>query len=140
MAVFARLLLGVYLFMGAFWDIKNKELPTLFLLTGFLTVPFFIIADGAEPVERLIGLIPGVVLLAVAMLSHGIGIADVIIVFIVGISIRIAGVIAVLTISFMLMAVVSGVMLVIGKLGRKSTLPYIPFAFIGYILFCVLNI
>ena len=114
-----KIILGIYLFYASLTDIKEKKLSITYLVAGFAIIPFFLFFDEIELIERLTGVIPGILLWTVSVISKGVGKADV------------------LSVSFILIAIFSGFMLLFGKLKLKSRLPYIPFAFAGYLVSCI---
>ena len=140
MGFIAKIILGMYLLFASLIDIRKKRLSIVYLGAGFVIIPLFIISDGVELTERLIGLIPGILLYTISIISKGVGEADIIIIILLGLSIRIGGIILVLMVSFLIIAVYSGFMLIFGRLKLKSKIPYIPFAFAGYLATCLLQL
>ena len=132
-----KIILGIYLFYASLTDIKEKKLSITYLVAGFAIIPFFLFFDEIELIERLTGVIPGILLWTASVISKGVGKADVVVVILIGLCIRIGGIILVLSVSFILIAIFSGFMLLFGKLKLKSRIPYIPFAFAGYLVSCI---
>lgn len=130
-----ELCFGIYLFLLSLQDIRKKEIPLVELLAGLVFAPFFIMSDDAcKIVGYITGAIPGVVFLAVAYLSRGqIGQADACVLICIGLCMGVGPVIGIISASLILVAVTSMIMLIAGRLNRKSTLPFIPFIFAGYI-------
>ena len=136
MYLVCKILFGVYLASLSVEDIRKKSLPIPGIAAGLLFMPFFVIAEGTSDItvmDNLKGMIPGVLLLFISFVSRGqIGTGDGAMVLITGFAIGIGGIVIVLTGALLLISVFSVLMLVLGKLNRKSTLPFIPFVFAGY--------
>ena len=137
MYLVCKILFGVYLAYLSVEDIRKKSLPVPGIAAGLLFVPFFVITEGASNItllDNLKGMIPGVLLIFISYLSRGqIGIGDGAVVLITGVAIGIGNIVIVLTGALMLISVFSMLMLLLGKLNRKSTLPFVPFVFAGYL-------
>ena len=137
MYLVCKILFGVYLTYLSVEDIRKKSLPVPGIAAGLLFVPFFVITEGASNItllDNLKGMIPGVLLIFISFLSRGqIGIGDGAVVLITGVAIGIGNIVIVLTGALMLISVFSMLMLLLGKLNRKSTLPFVPFVFAGYL-------
>ena len=131
---------GLYLGLISIMDIRSKTIPLKWLLCGTIFIPaYFLTGEAGELKTKVLGTIPGAVLMLISVASRGqIGMADAVLIMIMGACIGIGRVISVISISFMAIAAVSMVMLIAGKLNRKSTLPYIPFVLLGYTASAVL--
>ena len=127
-------LLGGYLLLLSVEDIRKKKIPIWVLAAAILVSPLFWLFSEEEISTFILGIIPGVILILISFVSRGgIGLADAFVVVILGMNTGLTAVLMTVTISFGLIALFSGGMLIAGKLKLKSTLPYIPFAFAGYI-------
>lgn len=137
MRMIIKAVYGIYLLLMSVRDIKYRELPIAMLGAGFIFVPIFILTDNdGGLLSYIYGAIPGIVFLIVSILSRGqMGPADAFVLICMGLCIGIGPVIGVISSSLILIALVSMILLVMGKLNRKSTLPYVPFILTGY-LFC----
>lgn len=137
MYLVCKILFGVYLAYLSVEDIRKKSLPVPGIAAGLLFVPFFVITEGASNItllDNLKGMIPGGLLIFISFLSRGqIGIGDGAVVLITGVAIGIGNIVIVLTGALLLISVFSMLMLLLGKLNRKSTLPFVPFVFAGYL-------
>lgn len=137
MYLVCKILFGVYLAYLSVEDIRKKSLPVLGIAAGLLFVPFFVISEGTLNItllDNLKGMIPGGLLIFISFLSRGqIGIGDGAVVLITGVAIGIGNIVIVLTGALLLISVFSMLMLLLGKLNRKSTLPFVPFVFAGYL-------
>lgn len=128
-------LLGGYLLFLSVEDIRRKKVPIWALAAALAVSPLFWLFKEEDVGTFLLGIIPGAVLILISFVSRGgIGLADAAVVIILGINTGLTSVLMAVTISFGLIALFSGGMLIAGKLRLKSTLPYIPFAFLGYVI------
>lgn len=128
-------LLGGYLLFLSVEDIRRKKVPIWALAAALAVSPLFWLFKEEDVGTFLLGIIPGAVLILISFVSRGgIGLADAAVVIILGINTGLTAVLMTVTISFGLIALFSGGMLIAGKLRLKSTLPYIPFAFLGYVI------
>ena len=138
MRIVFYVIFGIYIAVLSLEDLFKKSVPVALLLAGILFIPAGLLTEGAESIsiaDNILGLIPGAVLLVISFVSRGqIGIGDGGLVLMLGASLGIESVIRILTAALLLITIFSGVMLVMRKLKRKSTLPFIPFLFAGYIL------
>lgn len=128
-------LLGGYLLFLSVEDIRRKKVPIWALAAALAVSPLFWLFKEEDVGTFLLGIIPGAALILISFVSRGgIGLADAAVVIILGINTGLTSVLMTVTISFGLIALFSGGMLIAGKLRLKSTLPYIPFAFLGYVI------
>lgn len=129
---------GIYIAVLSIEDILKKSIPVFLLAAGVLFIPLGILIERAEGLSlagNIYGVIPGLVLLVISFVSRGqIGIADGCLVAVTGASLGLEAAIRILTGALFLITLFSGGMLIAGKLTRKSTLPFIPFVFAGYLL------
>ena len=126
---------GVYLLILAWIDFRNKQIPVKWLLIGPVFVPLFIyVGNDGGILGNALGLIPGVVFFCISFICKGqIGPADAFVILCTGACIGLKAIITAVSVSLFGVAVVSAVMLISRKMNRKSTIPYIPFIFLGYI-------
>ena len=136
MSIALYICFGVFLLILSVEDIRKRKIDIRLLLAGTVFTPFcFIFFEDTDLSSHLLGMIPGLLLLAIYFFSRGqIGIADVIAVIMLGVDLGIGMVVSYLSVSFLLIALFSGGMLILGKLRLKSRLPYIPFLFVGYVI------
>ncbi|MBO4421423.1 MAG: prepilin peptidase [Lachnospiraceae bacterium] len=138
MRIVLYVIFGIYIAVLSLEDLLKKSVPVALLAAGVLFIPAGLLTEGAESIsvaDNILGLIPGAMLLVISFVSRGqIGVGDGGLVMMLGASLGIETVIRILTAALLLITVFSGIMLVMRKLKRKSTLPFIPFLFAGYIL------
>ena len=126
---------GVFLLLGAIWDIKYKKLP-LALLVCFMAAgaPVNIFWPKYSVWDIAVGAFIGVLLYAISYVTSGqIGEGDGLLFVATGFFVGGAGNIVLLLWASVLCAVPAGVMLVIKKAGRKDRIPFVPFVFLAYL-------
>ena len=131
-----KILYGLYLLILSGIDIRKKKIHIAALLTGAVFAPLFILSDNDASCEKyILGIIPGVVFFFISLASRGqVGMADAGIILCIGICTGIGGIVSILAVSFIAIALTAIFLLATKKLGRKSSLPFIPFLFLGYIV------
>lgn len=140
MDIVVNILFSVYLLVLALIDIKKRELKLSYIAGGLLFIPLFYLCGRLQVTDSLLGLIPGVLFLILYYITgKQIGMADVILVLVLGLDIGLAGCISVISAALLLVAPVAVVLLVSGKLTRKSSVPFVPFIFAGNLLRILLN-
>ena len=127
--------MGLFLALGAIWDIKKKKIPlallVCFIATGLLTNIFW---PEHSARDIVLGAFIGGVLYAVSYVTSGqIGEGDGILFVATGLFVGGINNFALLLWSSVLCAVLAGIILVAKKAGRKDTIPFVPFVFLAYI-------
>ena len=129
---------------GSFIDIRKKSLPKTFVAvicmvsTVMLVIGFFLSVSSISYMEAGIGAMIGGVVMVASFFSNGcIGMADAILVFITGLLFGYMGSIEVTLYAIFFAAIVSMILISFGKAGRKSHIPFIPFMFLGYVLYSI---
>lgn len=111
-------------------EISHKELwitATILLLAGMLS--------GAEWESRLGGTAYGAVVVVFCLFSkEALGLADGVIILVCGVAFGLYETAGVSFIAMVATALVSAVLLICKKAGRKSRLPFFPFLLFGYVL------
>ncbi len=127
-------ILGLITLIGAVFDLKTKKIPTVLLITGGLAlaaaVPLF--AQELPLRQRLLGLVPGLILLGISLWKRMIGIGDVVLILMYGWGLGFRMMCFHLLISFLCLFPVSLSLLAFRRLKRTDTIPFYPFAAIGY--------
>lgn len=127
--------LGIWLLVCSIQDVKRKEIHIALLLAGMITsivLSIFLIDISIE--SRIIGVFLGGTLIGLHFLSRGqIGIADGLIVSGLGLGLGFSISSAILLLSLFLSAVVSLFLIVLKKVKRKTTIPFVPFLFVAYL-------
>ena len=127
----------VMLFCGSVMDIRKKELPRIFLLGCGLLCALLVLQGKPGWGELLMGLLPGVVLWAAGKLSGCIGEADAVLVLCLGAMYGLSGSGELLMYALLLAAVAAIILISLKHAGKRSTLPFVPFLFAGFLLFCL---
>lgn len=119
----------------AFFDIKHKMIPVVPVIVIGASLLAGALLDG-EPVLKLVtGLIPGGILLLLAVCtSESIGIGDGLVFCMIGAGCGFTRTITVLGLALVISAVISMVLLCKGKVEKKTELPFLPSVFLGFCL------
>ena len=130
---------GIYLFVMAVVDMKSRYLSVKILaFGGMLCIMSAFITTTVIWQSMAGGLLTGAVFVILSLLTRGqIGMADGIVLCMTGIVSGTAGNLAIIAWALILVAIVSTVLVLIKRLGRRSRIPFIPFIFAGYVLRCV---
>ncbi|MCH5251555.1 MAG: hypothetical protein J1F22_01160 [Lachnospiraceae bacterium] len=127
------LLAGIYLAVMAVLDRKYKKIP---VIPGVVCLVFVILGQfvaGQSVLHWLPGVFIGAFLYAVSRTSGGsIGEGDAIVYLVTGATLGFYRNLELLMLSLMLAAMMSLVLLVIKKVGRRYALPFIPFTAVAY--------
>lgn len=126
--------LFLFLFISAVLDIKRRRIS---LLLVFLFAVIWIVSvfrnDAQAFITGTIGMIPGIVLAAISILSgEKIGMGDAITVTLCGVYLGVYPVLMLLMISFILTTMVGVILIFLHKAKRDSYLPFVPFLAIAY--------
>lgn len=127
----------VYLGMNAWQDIKKKEILLWTVLFYSVTGMILKVLETEEFVLFIknLGMVILVFLLAVMFCywtKGAIGMGDVLILTSMGIVLGFKEMMLIFITSLLLAAVYSGIMMVLGKAGRKTEIPFVPFLFGGF--------
>ena len=129
----------ILLFVAAVFDIKKKEI-SLWLITAMAAIS---ISDGilevfyhkSSPKEMLICLIPGACLMILSAISRqSIGMGDGLIVAAIGLSFGIYRLLLGVSVALFISGIMSIILIVIRKAGKKDTFPFVPFIFAGMVV------
>lgn len=127
--------IGLWLFLCSIQDIKSKKIHLYLIAVGFVSslLVSFLYHD-AVLLERVAGAIPGLFLLALNPITRGqIGIGDGLIVVIMGICLGFTLTASILLLGLFVAAFYSAILLIFKKAGRKKTIPFVPFLFLGFL-------
>ncbi len=128
-------ILGLVMGVGSVYDIRYQRIPVWLLGGGALVLCTFVLIEGDvfSPI-RIMGLVPGVVIGIVGHLCKAVGSGDGVLIVLIGYVLGIWNLCTILCAAFALLMVVAGCLVCIKKIGRKSKLPFYPFATVGYLL------
>jgi len=126
---------GYLCFLG--WlDIRHRKIPLLYLLLGIgvaFSVLFF--QEQGMWILSLGGAGIGVAFLGISKITkEAIGYGDSLLILGLGILLGFWQIMAVLVVAFSLTAISSMVLLVLKKMNRRTTLPFIPFLALGFLI------
>lgn len=131
-------LTALWLISMSVYDLFEKRVPVWLLAAGgipAIVTAMYAYMMGAESLGQIFGgMLPGILLLAVAAVTKKAGWADGIVLLIMGLLADLRECMACFMISLMTMSIVSLLLLVLRKVGKNATLPYIPFLCVGYLL------
>jgi len=119
-------------------DLRTGKIPVLPVVLLGVAAALYRWWNDVPFLEVLAGIIPGGALLWMAWVTkESIGYGDGIVLLVLGLFCGVAKTIAVLGLSLVLAAVLSMILLILKKAGRKTALPFVPCLCSGYIL-CLL--
>ncbi len=130
---------GIALLAGGWMDVKTQRLPVWFMAV-FGTGSLLLIAAQypGDWQQKAIGLLLGASLLLVGRLSGCIGMADAVMVMILGLLYGGAGCGEQLMIAVLLSAVTAVVLIVLHRADAKSRIPFVPFLAVGFLGYLVI--
>lgn len=131
-------LTALWLIAMSIFDLFEKRVPVWLLTIGgipAILTAMYAYMKGTESLSQILfGMLPGVLLLAVAAVTRKAGWADGIVLLIMGGLTGLWECMACFMVSLIAMSAVSLPLLVLRKVGKNATLPYIPFLCAGYLL------
>ncbi|WOO34514.1 hypothetical protein R2R35_11875 [Anaerocolumna sp. AGMB13020] len=135
MKIPAEVLLGIWLLLCSFQDIKEKKISVFLIVSGGLLLSVtFLIVGGVPVIDRLSGLLLGLLLLAAGRLLKGqIGDGDGLIICITGICLGFIKNLNLMLLGLSLTGLVSLFLLIFRRAERKDTIPFVPFLFLSYL-------
>lgn len=134
-----KAILFLWLLFCSWQDIRKKEISLLLIGIGFLLLFTGSLIQGELIVwERIGGLSLGAILILISKVTRGqIGIGDGLILCVTGVSLGFYINSILLTYALLLAAMFSVVYVIIRKVNRKSTIPFIPFVFVASLGVCI---
>lgn len=131
-------LTALWLISMSVFDLYEKRVPVWLLAAGgipaIVTAMYTYMTGTGSLGQISFGMLPGVLMLAVAAVTKKAGWADGIVLLIMGLFTDLWECIACFIVSLMAMSAVSLLLLVLRRVGKNATLPYIPFLCVGYLL------
>ncbi len=143
------IIIGLLCVVGAVYDARTKTVPVWLLVVGSGSVfaagilPFlcgeksWYPACGVTLPQRIIGLLPGAVLLALSLRKQMLGIADAVLILLVGWGIGFRLLCFFLTMSFLCLFPAALFCMAVLHRRRTDTLPFYPFAALGWLALTV---
>lgn len=127
-----------WLLAASILDIRSRRIPVWMLVLGGAFAALAALCRFgftlAECVEMIKGCIPGAILLLMAAATGKAGTADGIALIFLGICTGGKICLAVFMLSLVLISLFSGVLLALGRVGRNTRLPYLPFLSAAWLL------
>lgn len=138
------ILISLWLVALAWEDIRQKHVPVWLLALGGIIMTIVSVYgfwNGQPEGKELVwNIVPGAVLLAVAVLTKKAGWADGVVLLFLGILTGFRECILSFALSMLFISVVSLVLLVLKRVRKNTTLPYLPFLCAGYLAQTVLGL
>ena len=120
----------------AAYDIKTKMVPLIAVVATAGSVLLYRLCVGTGILELVMGLIPGVLLLVLALVTQeSIGTGDGLMLCVLGLFCGWRQCLAVFGMALVLSALLSIILLICRKVGRKTELPFLPSLLGGYLLY-----
>lgn len=139
-----EIIILVYMTVLSIFDLYEKKVPAVMLFVGAVATFMYsaiLILSGdfiAESfVSVLLGSVPGLLLSAIAITTKKVGIADGIILTLLGIMTDYRRGILIFGVSMVIMALFSVALLVLKRIKKNSELPYLPFLTIAFCAVCL---
>jgi len=134
------ILMGIWLFLCSFQDIRRKEIHIMLLFVGIVMAFIGVFQVNGTIENRILGVTLGGILLGMNVITRGqIGVADGIIVGILGITLGFYTCSGILLMALFVSAIVSLILIILKKAKRKTTIPFVPFLLLGYLGVLVLT-
>lgn len=132
-------LTAAWLLPMSIMDTKAKRVPVWMLWIGAVAALGVLLYEGISGElngwQAYRALMPGVILLAVAAVTKKAGLADGIILMLLGISMGYEGCVAVSLGSLVMIALFSGILLALHRVKKDTRIPFVPFLAAGWFIF-----
>ncbi len=133
--VIIKVVLAAVLLVLAIIDLKKKQIPVVVVLA--VTGVLLLIGIPLQYVHLLnvtAGILSGMILIVIAKVTkEAIGIGDGFVFVMLGAGLGVISSLLILFYALLLASIVSGVLLVIKRVSKKSRMPFIPFVFLSYL-------
>ncbi len=131
-----RIIIGILLLVSGMIDIKTKcvsvKLVIMCLIPIIIALPF---REEITLIEGLLGMLIGILILGIGKFTRGqIGSGDGLVLIVTGIALGGYNNLRMLMYGLFLVSMVSILLLITKKIKFKSTLPFLPFLCMGYVL------
>lgn len=133
--VITRTLLGVMLFLCCLKDIKTKSVSMIIIIPCFIVLmiclPF---RSDISIINGFLGSLVGFIMIGIGKVSNWqVGMGDGMILILTGIGLGLWENAFLLIYALVCISLFSVVLLFMKKISKKTTLPFIPFLFLGYL-------
>lgn len=126
-------IVGIYLVIMAVTDRRTKKIPVIPGIVCMALVALAQVVDGREWKSWIPGLLVGIFMYAVSRLSRGqVGTGDALVYFVTGLALGFMRNVELLMISLFLASIVALVLVVVRRVGKHYTLPFIPFTAVAF--------
>ncbi len=124
------------MFIASYRDIRSREIALLPILAcgmiSLVKVAWDFYCGVADPVDLLLSLLPGALFLIIALVSReGIGYGDGLLLLSAGPALGFVTAALGATTAVFASGMISGVLLTLRRVGRKTKLPFVPFLAFG---------
>lgn len=127
--------LNIILIIISFIDIRSQNIPNKAVMFTLLIGSLFILLGNLSFYDSICGmLVGGVIMWLISLIPGAIGGGDVKLMFALGLCLGFQGILNAMLISFFLASMVSLMLLLLKKLGRKDVIPFGPFLAVGTII------
>ncbi len=130
-------ILLLWLIWMSIYDIKSRRIPWILLGMGAVLSAISCVVIGekfpSEIGRMLVGLLPGMLLLALSVCTKLVGMADGIVLACLGVSGGFQKVLSTWLLSLFLSGVYSVILLALRKANRRTKIPYMPFLTIAWL-------
>lgn len=127
-----------YLLWLAVCDMRKLRVSMVSLAAGMIGTMVIVIIECSTGqrgiVEVVLGVLPSIFLLVLAWLTQKVGYADGTVLLMIGMLYGYGVTVFILCMSVMMLALVSGILLILRKAGRNTLIPYIPFLAVTFVL------
>jgi len=130
-------IMGFMLLVTAVQDLLKKKVEVWIMAVGAILlcicIPF---NNGLSIPDRIGGIFVGICVIVISKVTGGkIGLGDGIILSVTGIGLGLWGNLELFAIALFAAAIVSIILLVFRLADRKKSIPFVPFLFLGYLIF-----
>ena len=138
-----RMMFEFYLLAGAVWDIRSRQLPGIWLLTGSLlgcVYAFIEITGGERTLQNLIlSLLPGILFYLFAKASQAMGEGDAWLILTAGMILSFYDLLKMLFIAFSISAFASVIIVIVERKIKNQRIAFVPFLFLATAMFNGVN-
>ena len=133
--MFIQIFIGVILFLSSIKDIKSRQISMTLMMFGMVVlcmcIPF---REDLSMIDGLLGTAVGFIMIGIGKLTRWkIGMGDGIVLIFSGIGVGFWDNIVILLYSLFIIFIFTVILLLMKKITLKTTLPFVPFLFLGYL-------
>ncbi len=124
----------VWLFIMGVCDIRKRRVPVWMLVIGGCLAAVAALQSESDFADILRGMLPGVVLLMIALTTKKVGYGDGIVLITLGIVLGDGRCVLLFAMGLFLICIFSLVLLVLRKVGRNTGIPFLPFLAAAWVI------